>query len=620
MSEDGVGVRAAPDEAASRSEVEGARQQQWAGRSFLREVFMGSLRMDWIEPFPIASERPAFRAFHDRLEAVLDGVDSAAIDETGEVPEAVVRQLKELGAFGMKIPEAYGGLGFDIEEYGRALELLGARDGSIAALLSAHQSIGLPQPLLLFGSEEQKQTYLPRCAAGAISAFALTEPDCGSDPARLTTSATRTEDGFVLRGSKLWITNGPVAELLVVMARHDDTHKISAFIVEVPSEGLSVEHRCRFMGLRGIQNGVLSFDGVRVPHANLIGEEGKGLKIAMVTLNTGRLSVPAACVGGARRCLGIARSFAAEREQWGGPVGAHEAISHKLADLAATTWAMESFTRLATALSQRQGYDIRLEAAAAKEWASQRGWQIIDETMQIRGGRGYETERSLGERGEAGHPVERMLRDARINRIFEGSSEIMHLFLAREMVDKHLQVAGPLLEPEARASALVKALPSMLAFYATWVPRTWFGLLTPFKHTPYGLLAPHVRYAERACRRLARNVFLAMVWYRAGLEKRQALLFRTVDIALEIGVMAAAVSRARALAEAGDEAASEAAVLADLHCCNARRLIDRRFRTLWSNDDARKRDVGLSVLGGDHRWLEDRSARAAGASVESAAK
>ncbi len=602
----------------SRQLAEASRQATWEGRSFLRELFLGHLRVDWIHPYPETEDSPEFRRFYDALARFLDEeVDSAAIDATGEIPDRVVDGLRELGAFGMKIPREYGGLGLTQAEYAKACELLGARDGNLTALISAHNSIGVPQPLKLFGTPAQKEKYLTRCAAGAISAFALTEPDVGSDPARLATTVTRTESGdYELTGEKLWITNGTIAELMVVMARHDDTGRISAFIVEMDWEGVTVGHRCRFMGLRALANGVIRFDRVRVPAENRIGEEGAGLKIALITLNTGRLSLPAAALGGARNGLRWARDFASERVQWGQPVGRHEAIAHKIADLAATTYAFECWQHLANELAMRPGYDIRLEAAAAKEWGSTRGWDMIDDLMQIRGGRGYENETSLAARGEKPYPVERMMRDARINRIFEGSSEIMHLFMAREMVDVHLKVAGALLDRRASLGDKLAALPRIAAFYAAWYPKTWFGLLTPFRYGEFGPLARHLRYAERASRRLARNVFHGMVRYQARLERKQAFLFRTVDIAMEIAVLVAAVVRTHQLQARGAPTAEQAAELADLHARNAARRIEDRFRALWRNDDDRKTRVGHAVLDGRYRWAEEHGVAAPPAGVE----
>jgi len=592
----------------SRKVAEASRETEWKQPSFLREMFLGNFRLDLIHPYPLpAEERPEFAAFYNAMKEFLrDQVDPVEIDATGEYPEQVVEGLRKLGAFGMKIPKKYGGLGFSNVEYQRVMQLLGSVDGNLSALLSAHQSIGVPQPLKLFGSEELKKKYLPRCAAGEISAFALTEPQVGSDPARLQTDAERTPEGdFIINGEKLWCTNGTLAKLLVVMARDPKSKKISAFVVETSWPGVKVEHRCHFMGLRALANAVITFKNVRVPAENLIGTEGKGLKIALTTLNDGRLSIPNGSVGTSKLCLEICRKWASERVQWGRPVGKHEAIAHKIADMAATTFAMESIVALATEMSDRGGYDIRLEAAACKEWNSDRTWEIVDETMQIRGGRGYETAKSLADRGEVPIPVEQIMRDYRINKIFEGSSEIMHLFMAREAVDKHLQVAGAMIDPEKSMADRLAELPKISAFYASWYPTRWLGWGQWPRYQEFGALATHLRFAERNTRRLSRQIFHGMIAYQGKLQNRQAFLFRLVDVANELFAIAASVARAYAMQEAGHPEAANAAELADLFCRNSRRKVLHLFHELWANDDVRKYKVALRVLDGKHAWLEE---------------
>jgi alkylation response protein AidB-like acyl-CoA dehydrogenase len=592
----------------SRKVAEASREAEWAQPSFLRELFLGNFRLDLIHPFPLREEeRPEFAAFYQAFkEFVRDQVDSIEIDATGEYPPSLIDGLRKLGAFGMKIPKKYGGLGFTNTEYQKVMQLVGSFDGNLSALLSAHQSIGVPQPLKLFGTEALKKKYLPRCAAGEISAFALTEPQVGSDPARLLTSAEKTPEGdYLINGEKLWCTNGTIAKLLVVMARDPKNKKISAFVVEADWPGVKIEHRCHFMGLRALANAVISFKNVRVPAENLIGEEGKGLKIALTTLNDGRLSIPNGSVGTSKICLEICRKWANERVQWGKPVGKHEAIAHKLADMAATTFAMESIANLATEMSDRGGYDIRLEAAACKEWNTCRTWEIVDETMQIRGGRGYETEKSLQARGEQPVGVERMMRDYRINLIFEGSSEIMHLFMAREAVDKHLVVAGALIDPEKPLADKLAEMPQIASFYGAWYPTRWLGWGQWPRYQEFGDLAGHLRFVERNCRRLSREIFHGMVVHQAKLQNKQAFLFRLVDIANELFAMAASVTRAHGLRANGHPNADKAAELADLFCRNARRKVGQLFRALWSNDDVRKYKVALKVLEGQHAWLED---------------
>ena len=601
-------------EAEARQVAEEARETEWQAASFLKELFLGNFRLDLVHPFPPdPPERPEFRAFSERMERFLvEEVDSDAIDREGKIPPSVIRRLAEMGAFGMKIPREYGGLGFSQEEYARVIALVTSRDGNLTALLSAHQSIGVPQPLMLFGTEEQKRKYLPRLAAGAVSAFALTERDVGSDPANLATTATRTPEGdYVLDGEKLWTTNGTIADLFVVMARHPDTRKISAFVVEASWPGVEVVRRCHFMGLKAIENGVIRFRSVRVPKENLLFAEGRGLKLALVTLNTGRLTLPASCAAGAKRCLEICREWSVERVQWGRPIGEHEAIAHLLAEMAATTFALESIVDLTSRMADTGDRDIRLEAAVAKMWNSEEAWKIIDRTVQIRGGRGYETADSLRARGEPPIPVERMMRDARINLIFEGSSEIMRLFIAREALDRHLAVAGALVDPRAPLSKKIAALPRMLAFYAWWYPTRWIGWGRWPRFGEFGPLAPHVRFVDRSARRLSRAIFHAMVRHGPGLERKQATLFRAVDIGADLFAMSASLSRAHRLALADPRGDGRPRRLADLFCRIVRRRVERNFEDLSSNDDQRKNRIAREVLAGDHEWLEKGIARAA---------
>jgi alkylation response protein AidB-like acyl-CoA dehydrogenase len=612
MTESSAGLAS---EKEARDVAEAARESEWSGPSFVRELFLGRYRLDLLHPHPV-KEDPAEAAraapFFARLRAFLERVDSDMIDRTGEIPEEYVQELREMGAFGIKIPTEYGGLGLSYASYTRAIAMVTSKDGSITALLSAHQSIGLPQPLKLFGTAEQKQRFFPRLAKGAISAFALTEVDAGSDPANLRTSATPSEDGkyWTLNGQKLWCTNGTRAELLVVMARTPDVvvngktrKQITAFIVETNMPGVHVEHRCRFMGLKAIENGVLSFTNVRVPSENIIWGEGKGLKLALITLNTGRLTLPASCAGGGKAMLQVVRHWANERVQWGVPIGKHEAIAQKIANMAANTFAMESVAELTVALSERGHYDIRLEAAIAKMWNTEAGWRIVDDTLQIRGGRGYETADSLRGRGEAGIPVERAMRDFRINLIFEGTSEVMRLFIAREAVDHHFKTAFALVDKGSSKQEKMSALGRVVKFYPGWYLARWIGRGDmPTAYTEFGKLGRHLRWAERRTRHLGRMLFHAMVRFGPKLERRQMVLFRGVDIGADLFAMTAACVRARMLAQQGQHQATE---LADLFCREARQRIRTNFARFYGKNDGVIYRVSQRVLAGHHAWLEE---------------
>ncbi|MFP4500271.1 MAG: acyl-CoA dehydrogenase family protein [Candidatus Hydrogenedentota bacterium] len=593
----------------AREMAESAREAAWEKPGFVRGLFLGDFHLEYIYPFPGVgeAERPEYVALWDRLrDYLLNGLDPLEIDATGEFPEDVIERLAEIGALGLNIPSEFGGQGLTKREYARTSMLAASHEGSIFGFMSPHQSVGVPECIKLFGTEDQKEHYLRRCANGDVSAFALTETDVGSDPARVSATLAETPEGdaWLLNGEKLWCTNGTVAKLLVVVARHPDTGKLSAVIVETEWPGVEVTHRCRFMGMSALQNGVIKFTDVRVPKANLIGQEGKGLRIALTALNTGRLSVPYAAVGAAKKGLEVARTWAAERVQWGKAIGKHEIISHKLADIAATVFGMESAIELACQLCDGKKHDIRLEAAAAKEWNTSRAWEILDDVMQIRGGRGYEKETSLLARGERPMPVERLMRDWRVARIFEGSSEIMHLLMAREAVDKHLEVAGSLVLRQAPLSDKLTALPQVIGFYSWWYPSRYVGLYGYFGFRRFGPLATHLRFVERSSRKLARQAFHGMVRYQAKLEHKQAFLFRCVDIVMTLYVMAAACSRAQTMADAGLPEAEAAREMADMLCRNGRAQIGELFRRLWYNDDCKKTTVGDNVLAQRYRWLE----------------
>ena len=591
----------------AREVAEQARETQWRQPSFAKELFLGRLRLDLVHPHPSGPPEAAERgeAFLAKLRDFCESqIDAAVIERDGQIPDKVVRGLKELGAFGMKIGTQYGGVGLSQLYYNKALALVGSVHPSLAALLSAHQSIGVPQPISMFGTEEQKRTWLPRCTQ-EISAFLLTEPDVGSDPARVHATATPDGDDYVLNGVKLWTTNGVIADLLVVMAQvpKSEGHRggITAFVVEADAPGIVVANRNAFMGLRGIENGLTRLTNVRVPAANLIGREGEGLKIALSTLNVGRLSLPALCTGSAKWCLKIAREWSGVRVQWGRPVGEHEAVAGKVAFIAATAYGLEAMLDLATELADAGRTDIRIEAALAKLYGSEMAWLIADELVQIRGGRGYETAESLAARGERGVPAEQILRDLRINRIFEGSTEIMHLLIAREAVDTHLAVAGDIIDPEADPRSKARAAAKAGKFYARWLPTlvTGKGQL-PTSFTEFGPLAEHLRYVERAGRRLARSTFYAMSRWQGKLEHKQRFLGRIVDIGAELFAMTAACVRAQR-----DRADATAVELADAFCRQARVRSEQLFDQLWHNCDDSDQTLARGVLEGRYTWLEE---------------
>jgi alkylation response protein AidB-like acyl-CoA dehydrogenase len=596
--------------------AEEAREKEWTRPSFLAQLFSG--RCDWNLIFPYPEQGPEDKKAGDDFLAKLENflktnLDPDEVDRTGKVPKAVLDGLAKLGCFGMKVPKEYGGLNLSQVNYNRAIQLVSSYCGSTAVWLSAHQSIGVPTPLILFGTEEQKRKYLPRFAQGAVSAFALTEPDVGSDPAKMKTTATPVENGnyYLLNGEKLWCTNGTVADILIVMAQTPVTEngrekkKITAFIVEKNMPGFEVAHRCMFMGLHGIENGLLRFKDMKVPKENILWGLGQGLKLALITLNTGRLTIPAATCGAAKWSLNVSRNWAKEREQWGAAIGHHDAIAYKIASMAATTFAMESVTWLSSAMADQKKTDIRLEAAMSKLFCTEAIWRIIDDTVQIRGGRGYETADSLRGRGEKPIPVERAMRDLSINLIIEGTSEIMRLFISREAMDEHLRYIFPLLSPKTKLNEKLGIFLKAARHYALWYPAQW----CPWRKAPSSLQVPpelkaHVDFAEKTAPKLARNLFQVMMFYREKLEKRQRVLFRLVNIGSDLFGITAASSRA-AMLYAKNPSDRGPLQLANLFCREAERRIKRQFHGLFKNDDQLGYRIAREILDAKYGWLEE---------------
>ena len=597
----------------AREVAEAARESEWKLPSFGKELFLGNFRLDLIHPQPQLDPAAVEKGerFLAQLREFLEAeVDPLEIEREAKIPEPVIDGLKRMGALGMKVSEEYGGLGLSQVYYNRALQIVGVWHASLSALLSAHQSIGVAEPLRLFGTEEQKRKWLPLVAKDHISAFLLTEADVGSDPARLATTATPVDDGYELTGQKLWATNGAIADIVVVMAKvpKSDDHRggISAFVLPYDLPGVTVEHRNAFMGLRGIENSVTRLDHVLVPEENRIGREGEGLKIALTTLNTGRLALPAICVGQAKWATKVAREWSNERVQWGRPVGKHDAVAQKIAFIAGSAFGLEAMLDVASRLADNKSADIRIEAALAKLYGSEMGWKVLDELIQVRGGRGYETAASLKARGEKPVPAEQALRDMRINRIFEGSTEIMHLLIAREAVDQHLKVAGDLLEGDGDIKEKLAAAGRAGAFYTKWLPQLAVGKgQVPNSYDELGPLAPYARFIERSSRKLARSTFYGMTRWQAKLEYRQTFLGRLVDIGAELFAMASAVAYADMIGRERPERRTEAQELAELFCTQAKQRVETLFGDLWNNVDDANRSAAARVLDGRYRWLEE---------------
>lgn len=593
--------------------AEAARESEWKFPSFTAEMFRGDFRWDLLHPYPEqdAEDARIGTELIEKIRVVLDEhLDPIEVDRTGEYPMQALKELAKIGLFGMKIPKKYGGLGLSQTNYGRVLSFIGSYCQSTVTWVSAHQSIGVPQPLKLFGTEEQKQKYLPRFAAGEISAFALTEPDVGSDPARMSCAAIPTEDGgYLINGLKLWCTNGPDADVIVVMAQTPiekngkQSKQISTFIVEMNTPGIEIVHRCKFMGLKGLSNGLIAFNNVKVPAGNMIGKPGQGLKIALSTLNAGRLGIPAAAAGACKNFLIEAETWINERIQWG-PIGKHQSIAKKVSNMASDTFAMESLVYLACAYADRENVDIRLEAAAAKYFCTETTWRVLDDFLQVRGGRGYETDTSLYERGDRPVPVNRMARDMRVGRIFEGSTEVMHLIMAREFMDTHFKLVMPLMQPKpGQKESKLQLIMNAAKFYIGWYPKLWLPASTDFnvKHLS-GPSQDHLSYVARTSKRLARTLFHTMAKFGPKLEFEQVILANFTDIGVDLFVMGAALANAeRLLAKNPSDKTPE--MLADLFCKNARVRIEANFKAAKKNHNRDYDKVGKALMEGKFRWM-----------------
>lgn len=521
---------------------------------FLAGLFEADVRWDLLTSIGIPQTRQPALDFFDRFKAALLPLDPEQVDSEGELPEPLLKTLAEIGALGIKIPKRFGGLELTQYEYQKVATLCGSIDASLTVFLSAAQSIGVPEPLRLFGTEEQKAKYLPRLARGEISGFALTEKQVGCDIAKVETYAVRiTENGktvaYRLTGDKFFITNSArkdgefLSSLLIVIARivdrQEELHdphaqkRYGAFIVETGWPGCSVS-RLRFEGVRGIYNGAPTFDNVYVPIENRLGSEDDGLRIALATLTVGRLTLPAACLGGLKQCLSVMRWWGRTRVQWNKPIGEHNLIGEKLCRAAAYTLALESVMTYCGAWANRKG-DLRLESAAAKIIGSEWYWETVNDLFQVRGGRGFMTVESQRKSGEVGIPVMRMLRDARINLVWEGTSEILRIWMAREALSPYIEQGLAFLQGSLSAKITAALYYARIGFHSC-LPFFNSRRTSAMFENEY---AEWVRFIERSTRSLTRSALAATLRHRQGLHNKQLLLQHLVNDSLWLFPMAA---------------------------------------------------------------------------------
>jgi len=608
--------------------IEDAREQL-IGRSFMAGLFVGRPDFSLLLPPEESTEQQAvWEEYRPRLETFLKTrVDPDEIERTAKIPDSVLKGLFALGAFGMKIPIEYGGLGFSYTNYGRALMLIASWSNILALTVAVPQSIGIAMPLLLFGSEEQKRKYLPLVAREAISAFALTEAVTGSDAANIQTEAVLDSGGtaFLVNGEKLWCTNGSIARYVTLIARvpakrerhggrtlwvpapegkgaDDQVH--TAFILDMEAPGVRVRQRCQFEGCRGIENAYMTFADVRIPAANLIGEVGRGLKYALTILNVGRaISIPAICLGMAKQAWQPTLDRANQRLTFQKPLSERQTQRMRLGHMAANLFAMEALAFSVWRMADQHLYDVRIEAAIAKIFCSETTIKFLKDAQIIFGGMGYETADSKRIRGEPAFGIEQLIRDAEMYRIGEGATDILRPFVAREGLSPHLERAQQYLSWRLGRNTRFVELLKLLRFYVPWYMSLWVRRAIPdrteFRHPRVAQL---LSYVERSSRHLAGAMFWAMVRHGEQLRDDQGRQNRIETVGEDLLAITTSVLWASSQERANaDEQVWE---LVEQVVAGARRRIDRAIDELGGrNKDHVVATIGQQASGGHYTWL-----------------
>jgi len=607
--------------------IEEARQQM-TGLSFMAGVFMGKPNFNLLlPPEEPAEEKELGEAYCKKIEAFLQSqVDPDEIERTAKIPDRVFKGLFDLGAFGMKIPKEYGGLGFSYTNYGRVLTLIASWSNIVSLTVAVPQSIGIAMPILLFGNEDQKKKFLPRVAREEISAFALTEPTTGSDAANIQTEAMLNSTGthFIVNGEKLWCTNGPIASLVTLIARvpakkvyrdgrsgwipvpdgkESERRVHTAFILEMNTPGVTIRHRCQFEGCRGIENAHMTFTDVRIPVDNVIGQIGDGLKYAFAILNVGRaISVPALCLGMAKQAWQPTLDRANSRVTFQKPIGERHTQMARAGHMAATLFSMEALSSLVWHMADQKTYDIRMEAAIAKISCSEKTIQFLKNAQIIFGGMGYETADSKRARGEPAFPIEQLVRDIEMARIVEGATDVLRPFVAREALNPHLERAAKYLDDTISGGERTREFINLIKGY---LPRYWEQWkrkpLPPRQAMQHPQVRHQLRYAEQASRRLARTILYILARHREALRDDQGRQNRIEAVGEEILTIAATVL----YAESQDRNHGEHNVwdLANEVFQTARKRIDRLIPEIIHNDDKSRVVVGKRALLGQYPFL-----------------
>lgn len=547
--------------------------------SFMKALFHGVIAEDLVFPYPDvkADERETLKLLTENLRRFMDArVDTPAIDRDHEIPKDILEALKEMGAFGLNIPEEYGGLGLSATGYARVIQEIGAYDPAVAVTVGAHQSIGL-KGILLFGTEEQKKKYLPKLATGEkVAAFALTEPGAGSDAASIATRAELAPDGkhYILNGNKIWITNGGFADVFTVFARTSDPERdakprITALIVE-RDRGVKSGPNESKLGIRGSSTTALYFEDVQVPTVNVLGETGRGFKVAMEVLNSGRLGLASGCLGMSKKLIELAVERCKERKAFGRQIGDFGMVKDKVARMMCETYALESMTYLTTGLIDQGVPDYSVESAICKIFGSETLWMVVNETLQIAAGIGYMTE----------YPYERMLRDARINLIFEGTNEILRAFVALS----GLQGPGRQLAEVSRAMREPIKGFGVLSDFAVQRARSAFGRERLDRVHP-ALKTEAVLFEENVTR-LAREAERVLRKHGKEIAERQFVQKRLAEAAMDLYALVSVMSRTTKLVEQrGEEGARREVDLAKGFASIANRRLEDRLGNMEREED-----------------------------------
>lgn len=560
---------------------------------FAKGLYFGNYRHDRLVPYPRPELDEATLEMETELEQFCaTQIDPVRIDREAIIPDDVVRGLGNLGVLGACLPKSVGGRELSQASYCKLLEVLGGHCASTALFVNAHHSIG-PRALVLFGTKEQQEKYLPKSASGEwISAFALTEPEAGSDAANVQTTATPTPDGrgYVLNGEKRWITNGGIAQVLTVMARTpvpgSKQTKITAFIVTPDMPGFEVvEKRMPKLGVRGSATARLAFHDMFVPKENILGQLGKGLKVALTVLDFGRTTFGASCTGAAKYCLGRAVQHANHRVQFGQTLGSFELVKEKLAYMEAGIFAMESATYQTAALIDSGDEDYMLETAMLKVFATEVLWKIVNDAFQIHGGKAYFDDEPFG----------RILRDARINQIGEGANDVLRNFIALVgMRDVGLELQGVL---EA-----VKAPLGNFGRISNFMARKVGSLLqSPEVVVRSTELQDDAAQLGRVVGKFGSAVEALLRKHQEAVLDRQFLLGRAADAAIELYVCGCVMNRLDALVR--DEQMDEAMQRRQLkigryYLATARRRILTTLDALRDNDDDATTEIANLALKG----------------------